>query len=44
MGRLGSEEILLEIIVKHTGESSIVSKRKCPIVFLQIGLKLLSDR
>ena len=32
------------IIVKHTGESAIVSSRRRPIVFLHLGLKFTSDR
>ena len=38
------EEILLVRIVKHTGDSHTVLNRRCPIVFLYIGLKLTYDR
>ena len=38
------EEKLLESIVKNTVESGIVSSRRCPRVFLHIGLKFTSDR
>ena len=38
------EDILLVRIVNHTGESYIVSSRRCPIIFLRIGLKVHSDR
>ena len=38
------EEIISVIIVSHTRESAIVSSRRCPIVFLQLGLKFPSDR
>ena len=42
--RLGLEEIILVIELNHTGQSSIVCSRRCPIVFLHIGLKFSSDR
>ena len=35
---------LLEKVVKHTGESAIVSSRICPRVFIQLGMKFTSDR
>ena len=41
---LVSEEILLVSIVKHTGESVIVSSRRCTRLFPQIGLEFPSDR
>ena len=39
-----SEEKTLVIIVKHTVESSIVSSKIFPRVFLHLGLKFPSDR
>ena len=44
MLELGLEEIILVRIVKHSGESSIVSSKRFPRVFLQLGLKFLSDK
>ena len=41
---LGFEDIILMIIVNHTKESSMVSSRICPRVFLHIGLKFPYDR
>ena len=41
---IGLEEILLVSIVKHAGESAIVSSRRFPREFLQIELKFPSDR
>ena len=38
------EDILLVIILKHTGELDIASSRRFPRVFLLIGLKFSSDR
>ena len=40
---LGFEDIILVIILKYTGESAIVSSRRYPRLFLQIGLKFTSD-
>ena len=37
------EEILLVITINHTWESAIVYSRRCPRVFIQIGLKFPSD-
>ena len=44
MQELGLEAIILVIIVNHTGESDIVSSRRCPRVFFQIGLAFTYDR
>ena len=41
---LGLEEKLLVRILKHTGESSIVSMRRCPWVCFKLGLKFTSDK
>ena len=38
------EDIILVSIVNHTRESSIVSSKIYPRVFIQIGLKFTSDR
>ena len=35
---------LLEKVVKHTGESAIVSSRICPRLFLLLRLKFIFDR
>ena len=44
MWSLGLEKILLVSIVYYYVDSSIVSSRRCPRVFLQRGLKFTSDR
>ena len=44
MWGLGWWEILLVIIVNHTGYSAIVFSRKYPRLFLQLRLKFPSDR
>ena len=41
---IGSEDILSVSILNHTGESSIVSIRICPRVFLHLVMKFPSDR
>ena len=41
---LGLENILLFSILNQTGDSFIVYSRISPRIFIQLGLKLLSDR
>ena len=41
---IGLEDKSLVSIVKHTKNSAILSSRRCPIVFLYIGMKFTSDR
>ena len=44
MRGIGLEEIILVRILKHTGESYIVSSRRCTRLFLQIGMEFPSGR
>ena len=44
MWGLGLEDILLVSIVKHTGDSVIVSSMIFPRVFIHIGMEFTSDR
>ena len=44
MWGLGLEEIILVSLVKYTGDSTTVSSRRCPRVFIQLGLKFTSDK
>ena len=44
MWGVGLEEIILVSILNHTRYPYIVSSRRCTRVFLQIGMKNISDR
>ena len=40
----GLEGTILLSILNHTGESAIVYSRRCPRVFIQLGLKFTYDK